>query len=218
MVHRAANARARGTACITWRQIIRFWKATFLCAFFIDDWLATSQRPVSIQLQPVSEDLPTNHRSFSNSYKTTAVSTVNTYRKVANQSLTSCKTYRRSYPYSKYGHKMVALVSAIASQWQWNQSAKRSYRGRNVCVTVALWLDWLIDLLTKAWLTDWLIDWSIDCQSVGHSFNPLIDHLFDWSRSVNYSVSQVLAWLMNWLVDWLIIISVMKSYNIKLNA
>ena len=46
----------------------------FIC-FFIDDRSATLHRPVSIQLQPVTENSPNNHRSFSD--------------------VTSCKTYRR---------------------------------------------------------------------------------------------------------------------------
>ena len=64
---------------------------------------------------------PTSHWSFSNSYKTIAVSTAKRCRSIADKLQNLSLTDRRSYPYSKYGHKLVAVVSVIASQSQWNQ-------------------------------------------------------------------------------------------------
>ena len=66
---------------ITWRQMIQFWKAAFLYAFIlimIDRQAVT----ISVQLQPVTENLPTSHQSFSNSYKTIAISTANSCRSI----------------------------------------------------------------------------------------------------------------------------------------
>ena len=70
VVHRAATLEPEEEPT----ALDQFWKAaSFICIFFIDDQLATSHQPVSVQLQLITVDSPTNYLLSSNSYKTIAV-------------------------------------------------------------------------------------------------------------------------------------------------
>ena len=73
----------------------------------IGDRSTTSHRPVSVQLQSVTEDTPTRHRLLSNGYKTIAVSTAKNCRSIDDKLQNLSPTDRRSFPYSRYGQKLV---------------------------------------------------------------------------------------------------------------
>ena len=111
-------------------QLLTFWKLakkrfeydrrpfynSFLYAFFlIENRSTVSHRPVTAQLQPVTDHSSTIRRPVSTDRKHIAVRTVNSCQLISDQSLTSCESYRRLIGDHKLIPNMGITVSTIAS-------------------------------------------------------------------------------------------------------
>ena len=80
----------------TCKEMIRLWNSSFFICFCFDwESIDISHRPVTAQLQLVTDHSLTSRRPVSTDRKHIVVRTVNSCRLVSDQSLTSCKTYHR---------------------------------------------------------------------------------------------------------------------------
>ena len=114
---------------ITCREIIQFWKAYFLYAFCFDWWSVANWSPTSHRTVAISQRTFANKlQAYRHIYRSELPISC---RSIADKLQNLSQVNQRSYHNSRYGHKMVAVVSGIANQSQW-------YLLQKGCTTVAL--------------------------------------------------------------------------------